>query len=208
MIGKRRRAVSKPYKFTSKKQKKKLPADLAKLPSELVTNEIGEEDKIHKNDAPHVRLGIVKAAAKKEKRVVKQNILAEAYMRTLLTGIAKSDPTRPVDQFLVDICRGWVLAKKALSADPNFAPRYLWFEKSRGWAMTLKKGEPPPDRRRPLHLRRLKLRLNMLSWPERVVDILKEAGINYGVLIDDLKRSKADAEFWKTVDRASGEKTN
>ena len=195
--------ANRPYKFTTKKHKKVLPKDLRALPGEIVTTDIGDDTKVHEHDPRHIRGSIIKAAAKKEKEVLKTNILAESFLRTMLVGIAKKNRQRAVDQYTIDLCRGWHLAKMALHADPDFSLKHIWMERPSGWAFSVREGAPPPDR--PKHLKPLQLEIDLTDWPPRIIDLLREAGIRFDLLLEDVNRAKAQADFWRAVENARGE---
>lgn len=166
---------------TKKKAGPKLLApQLRRLPSELVTNDVDDEAKVHELDAPHVLKGLVKDYGKK---------------------VTEPDKTRPklfapgpgeraaVTQWFVDVAKMRVLSALVNRAvDDHNAGRpvdlgvkHLWFPENNVNHYHLRKGNPPPNRRRPKHMREIDLVIDICEPPRSVIKLLREQGISLDV---------------------------
>lgn len=79
------------------------------------------------------------------------------------------------DQYAIDLVRYRVLLHLLRSIKAGSAadePRHIWFPAPQTDNYVLRKGNPPPDEDRPLHLRRMKLHIPTKSVPAFVIDAI------------------------------------
>lgn len=164
---------------------KLLKENLRRLPSELVTEEIDEGDKIHELDPPHV-VEDIKETWKEDQLSPKSESLQDSLKKIHLPPGYKLNPLA-VDIIRMRIIRALIeTALGKLKKNPAFDPgayfsehQYVWFLEDDYRKRELRQGNPPPDGDRPKHLRGYDLHINILEWPQRIVDILRENGATY-----------------------------
>jgi hypothetical protein len=162
-----------------------LPDDLRKLPGELVTKDVDDEAKAHELDAPHVVRGIVKDFAKAQE-APKDDTPQKVAKKLWAPGPGERAPVR---QWFVDVVKMRVIATLVNRAvddfnagiDPDISVKHLWFETNNVNAYELRKGNPPPRKERPRHLRDIDLVVDIQDPPKSMVDLLAAKNISLDV---------------------------
>lgn len=191
------------------KSHKVVDPSLRHLPSEYVTDEVGEADKVHRLDPEHVRHGILKDIAEQETgRDVEFNF--KDFMSILVSlpsEVKRGRVTRfkyvQRPQWEVDLIRTRICAVFTMQAirheriENLTAPFYVWFPDDNLNKYIVREGHAPANRDRPHYLRRIDLFIDLLKWPCAVLDYLKEIGLHVemagdlvGRLIDDQRQQR------------------
>lgn len=127
---------------------KNLPEDLRSLPSSFVTEDIGENDKIHVLDAPHTKRSMAKELAAKQGPQKKE----EEGPRV---------PGGHLSQERIDLEIARALRNLANNAANDYANgrpqdrsvKHIWFPTPDPRVIEMRQGNPPPDSERPAHLK-------------------------------------------------------
>jgi hypothetical protein len=170
-----------------------LPQHMRGLPGEITTKDAAEGDKVHPDDPPHIVKSIIHEQAKRLAIGEQQN-LPDA-VKQLSEATAPVGERVPVNQARVDVVRFRIIrsrinrlcdehAKLARMGVGMPLARFLkdmpvdhvWFAKNNVNAYELRRGLPPPNFKRPAHLKSVKLEIDILNWPESVLDALKAMG--------------------------------
>lgn len=160
-----------------------LREDLRQLPSDMVTKDIGDADKIHEEDPDYIQADLL---AKQEKAN-----LAKDTSLSALEGLKRLPLGEkvPLNQERVDVIIGWVIfgfIRNALEAvergkDVDLEQVFhLWFPSDNANIYELKHGNPPSDIDRPKHLRGYRLGFTIVDPPKRILDIMEASG--YGMM--------------------------
>lgn len=171
---------------------KLLPWDLRQLPSEFIAKEVNEQDKIHEVDPKHIKQKILKDRIKEiedadQPKPPEAPKLPDATLPQI-NQIRRVSNARPLDIDLVRmrVMRACLSTEKQRVADghaPDYGPRYVWFPDDNIDIYELHRGNPPPDSRRPKHLRGIDLWVDLTTPPPRVIDYMAERGIAVDGLI-------------------------
>lgn len=170
------------------RQRARLSAELQKMPSELVTTDHADGDKIHNHDAPHIVRGMLKQLAREQAQGYKTPppvIVKQAAQLRFIALCHDTDNKLPLNQSVVDIIRAKLLGevsvrvlRNANCAINDFRVRHVWFPAlDRGRAMgasrfELRDGPAPREAERPALLKGLALEVDVLDWPRACVDAL------------------------------------
>ncbi len=162
---------------------------LKSLPSDYVTKDISDPDRIHKYDAPH----IVDALAKERAKPKNQK-------KSIFDILRKQGKIKPhgrgyrLDPLNVDVIRfrviqalvGGLMKRMELPPvheqyleKPDLSIHHIWFPEDNMDKYELRAGNPPADADRPPHLRGLDLEIDIVIWPKRIVDLLKQDNPNF-----------------------------
>lgn len=142
--------------------------DLRRLPSEYVTTDVDDPDKVHALDPGNIRDSIA------EERFAKDGAPAEPEK-------PNTPPWRPVRQDLVDLIGLSATKQLLITASGNLDSGrpsglrvyHLWFPKDDIRVYALRRGNPPPDSERPVHLRGLDLVVDPCEVKPRVLDAIR-----------------------------------
>lgn len=148
------------------------PEQLRGLPSEWVTKDTSDPDRIHELDAPHIVEALSDDLAKAEQTVKKPDQDSAFKDLDLKNG--------PFDQRHIDVLRFKALRGMIKRAQrPEHLKRlyHVWFKEPKLSAFEMRRGRPPLPRDRPRHLKDKDLILDCYSWPQRVIDALRSKGI-------------------------------
>lgn len=163
---------------------KNLRQDLRKLPGEYVTNEIAVDTKIHELDPPHVARTILRDKAKEAEAALnpKKDTAKDAIKKLKC---AQPGEYIPLNQWEIDCARIRVInaliqrmyddARKG--AKVELTPCHLWFPDDNANKYQLRTGNPPADVDRPKHLQRFRLEIDVVNWPQTIIDELKARGV-------------------------------
>lgn len=182
------------------------PEHLRNLPDEWVTKDLADGDKVHELDDPLVASRIVKDLREKEAGVVHEKPKSESQQAFDKIKREDRNAVVPLNQERVDVVRMYVLRacigtclKMVQHKQPSNvrAIRHLWFTNDNINEYELRDGNPPPDSKRPKHLRGLSLEIDLLHWPRRMVDRLEKLGIT----VPDFEKALNEEEA--TVKNAS-----
>lgn len=162
-----------------------LPEELRKLPGELVTRDVDDENKAHDLDAPHVISNIVKDFAKAQEPE-KDDTPQKVAKKLWAPGPGERAPVR---QWFVDVAKMRVIAalinkassEYARGLDPDLTPCHLWFETNNVNDYSLRMGNPPPRCDRPRHLKDIDLVVDVTSPPRSIVELLRAKGIDLNI---------------------------
>lgn len=154
------------------------PENLRGLPSEWVTKDTSDPDKIHELDDPHIVSALVEEQAK---ALLPKKEEPESIIRKYdLWG-------GPFDQLHIDLIKFKAIRNLVRTAQvwaehgdkfPLKRARHLWFPEPKLGNRELRDGRSPLPRDRPQHLRDKDLIVDVYEWPPRIVDMLKEKGID------------------------------
>ena len=147
-----------------------LPEGLRELPSELVTKDAEEEDKVHRLDPKHVRLSLTDEYF--DKHTKEPEVEAEKPKNKWL----------PVKQEFVDLVILRAMAaiieteesRQARGHPPRHPVYHLWFPENDLRVYELRKGNPPPATERPRHLRSIDLVVDITHLPRRIKDMIRK----------------------------------
>ena len=177
---------------------KLIAENLRKLPSEIVGTDVDYPDKAHEVDAPHVVKSIVKDFGKKMSADPKDDTPEKIAKRLWAPGPGERAPVR---QWFVDVVKMRVIStliNRAIDEynagfEPDVAPCHLWFPVNNANEYMLRRGNPPPRKERPRHLRDIDLTVDITDPPRSVVEELKKRGVELDIKktlkeIDDGRR--------------------
>lgn len=146
-----------------------LREDLRALPSDAITKDVDDPDRVHALDPEHIR-----------DELADKHILPEAPKDEEMPKPGLG--WRPVKgrQQDVDLVRLRVMAailQTELSRyengeKPNLEARHLWFPEDDIRVYSLRLGNAPPDSERPQHLRRLALEIDVTSLPDSIARVI------------------------------------
>lgn len=161
-----------------------LREELRKLPGELVTKDVDDEDKAHDLDAPHVVSTIVKDFVKAQAPKDEPETAEKAIKKLWAPGPGERAPVR---QWFVDVVKMRVIraltnkavAEYARGLDPDLTPCHLWFESDNVNNYVLRMGNPPHRKSRPKHLRDIDLVVDVMRPPRSMVEELSRRGIDF-----------------------------
>lgn len=156
---------------------KLLREDLRVLPSEIVTNEIEEESKVHELDAPHIRDSFLEdfveeAEGKTPEKQLTTDDVAPKLPEKKIRKISQAS------QFDVDLIRLRVM-KACLDTEKirvrrglplDLGKRYLWFPEDNLDYYCLRRGNPPAPQDRPGYLKHKELHIDLEVLPKRIAD--------------------------------------
>jgi len=157
---------------------------LRDLPSDWVTKEEADPDKIHKFDAPHIVQELSKELAKPKNR--KKSIFSILKKQGK---IKKHGRGYRLDPLNVDYIRFRIIqalvngqlkrmqlppVHEQYLEKPDLGVKHIWFPEDNMDRYELREGNPPADVDRPPHLRGLDLEIDIILWPKRIVDLLKQ----------------------------------
>ena len=145
-----------------------LREDLRALPSELLTKDAGDADRIYESDEAHVQQSILRdyaTAAAGKTPEAEDKLGAEAVRGGRLT-------QESVDFVRLRVMRA--ISTNDLTPGEKLKVSHLWFPRDDVNAYELRMGNPPADSQRPKHLRRLRLEIDLSTGrlPETIVDKL------------------------------------
>lgn len=162
---------------------KLLRADLRALPSELVTNDVNDETKIHELDEPHV---------------IEQILSDQKKARLEAEKPAKKEPEAPglpqqrsleltqeaVDVIRLRVLRAWASTQRAarngeINIPVDGTVKHLWWPRNDWREYSMRRGNPPPDRDRPKHLRGLRIEIDISAGklPETITRTLLQRAV-------------------------------
>jgi hypothetical protein len=156
------------------------------MPSEHVTKDGGDVDKIHPDDDPHVveqyQADFARAQheamnpARRETDKSAIQAFVEQHVNWNVFNQASVDWMR-----FVAIYNGidGIMKRRERGEMPDLHEiKHLWFPKPSFDAVQCKKGNAPADVERPKHLKGLNLAVDLWEWPGRCEAALKRAGLN------------------------------
>lgn len=177
----------------AQRQRDAVSSELRSLPSELVTTDVSEADKVHGNDAPHIIKGLLRKMAKEEAqgfKVPAPAIVKSAAQLRFIALCHDCDNKLPLTQKAVDIIRAKILAELSCRLLTNrdatahdFRVRHVWFPRyDRGdaagaSAIELHDGPEPLDSTRPAALKHFALTVDVCAWPAAVRADLESVGL-------------------------------
>jgi len=145
-----------------------LREDLRALPSEFLTKDIEDGTRIHEIDDPHTQEDL------------KDQLQEEKSALPPLPAGAPVGEVVPLNQWQVDLVRlramQSVIHAESRKAKPDLSVRHLWFPRNNVNEYALRRGNPPSDRERPVHLKGLRLEIDVFEWPARLKDELEARG--------------------------------
>lgn len=177
-----------------KAQPEQLKPELARLPSEIVTKDEGEENKAHELDERHIVDAIEQEWLESQDKKTNTSLKDEVAKASAPVG-----EVVPLSQPRVDmvIFRCIVSKLEALSEglakgiDQNVDQIFhVWFPQDNVNKYSLKKGNPPADSQRPKHLRGLNLVVDILCPPRRIRDFFEAVGYP----VEDLRTPLEEAK--------------
>lgn len=202
----------------TRKYKRVLDPELAKLPGEMVTHDINDETKIHPHDAPHIRKWLAKKIIGKwlaEETQKNPITAASIYVGAHLNALRKHpERFKVINQPLVDVYRAMVivtrakriLKSKGLLPANLFKVCHIWFEgPDDGTMLRIKAGPAPRDEERPAFLKYLHLEVDMTDWPLAVFDMLLTGGVSPQGLQDAVKIKLAQSSVYTPAQPAGNE---
>lgn len=156
--------------------------DLRRLPADLVTKDVDDPDKAHEIDAPHVVSAIIKDFIKANAPSDKPETADGAAKKLWAPGPGERAPVR---QWFVDVVKLRVISSMvnraveefAAGIVPDLAPCHLWFPVDNANEYLLRRGNPPPRKDRPRHLRDIDLVVDVMNPPRSIVDELRRRGV-------------------------------
>ena len=127
--------------------------DLRKLPANYVTKDIGDPDKIHELDAPHVVATYLEDFKKAEEEAAAGPTIADILGATRIP----VGEAAPLSQVRIDIERLVVirgeLGNMLREGRPEPRILHLWFPEDNVNHYSVRDGNPPADSQRPKHMR-------------------------------------------------------
>jgi hypothetical protein len=159
-----------------------LPEHMRGLPGEWLTKEEAHPNNIHTLDPPHIVGALIDEHVKKLNDADKSETPDEAVKKL---PCAQPGEVVPLSQWEIDIVRMRVLrslvksaiAEKKNGGSPNVrAIQHLRFEENNVNNYALHAGNPPSDQDRLPHERGFQLAIDVLHWPERIVELLQTKG--------------------------------
>lgn len=183
-----------------------LREDLRKLPSDMVTKDADDEQRIHAEDPPHIQKALTKEARHRETGFVNPFDPANAPRGPELEGDHRLEQWK-VDLVALKVKRAWANTQKLMIRMGRPADRgvkWLWFPRDDIRAYEMRDGNPPPDSLRPKRLRGLNLvvDINDTSIPETLFEILKKRQIEVDALwketlVNDLAGKDEEPELYQ-----------
>lgn len=162
-----------------------LREDLRRMPSEYLTTEVGEYDKIHEEDPPHIQEALFDDLVEAEHGAEPEPNAVEAVLQ--LADCPLSEKVVPLNQWRVDGARLRVLfallerarqrMKKGRTV--NLEVQHLRFPVNNAHIYELHPGYPPHESKLWAHERRLKLWIDPFNWDMPLVEELKKVGIKF-----------------------------
>lgn len=168
-----------------------LREDLRELPGELVTKDTGDPVKIHELDDPHI-VDDLKVDYDKlnsdvhltdEDRIKRISEAVKSMLK--MVNEYQVNPTT-VDIVRFRICRS-ITASAAEAMEDGVSyevidaklteRKYVWFPKNNPDLYELRYGNPPPNLKRPGHLKNIDLHIDVFNMPERILDCLRAGNI-------------------------------
>lgn len=217
MSEKGKRFVFRDGKFQEGKATPWLPPEhLRGLPSEFVTKDTSDGDKIHELDPPHI---VKELVAKHEAALSKSSDSLPNTVRRLSEAVAPVGARVPLSQERIDIVRFKTIRSRitrlAASPEPEkdlaeMNVDYVFFPDNNVNKVEIRKKPGNPGRYRPLpqplpkHLRGFKLEIDIYNWPESVLDALAALGHkppNIKEMLDDAKRRSDIAQELQREER-------
>lgn len=175
-------------KFIKESQRKTIPRGMEMLPSDLVTHDAADRERIHPNDPAHIVKALMKQRARAAAREAPPVVLAQAAVAAVFDSWSK-DPikVKQLAQDWVDIWRSKVILNWAQKPLIEYALHHLWFpDPHRADSVELRVGPPPARGDRPKHLKNLNLEVQVLDWPTRLRDIVKDAGADPAAALEEI----------------------
>jgi hypothetical protein len=175
------------------------------LPGELVTSDDTDESKAHELDAPHVVKSIVKDFGRGVEEAARPT---QETAKTVAKKLWAPGPGEraPVRQWFVDVARMRVYAVMVANAldaynagrEPDLSVHYLWFENNNVNDYSLRRGNPPPRKDRPKHLRDIDLVVDVMEPPRSIVAELAKRGVELDVkkLLRQAERERSAIVTW------------
>ena len=191
-----------------------LSDDLKRLPSDLVTKEPGDADKIWEGDAPHTQDALIsdyidKVTGKNEKKELKESFKMAEFRKNLYKDTSKPIPITDENLGLERMAATVSLISSALILVDNNSSQWtmehedelnerlgvhhLWFDDDNILALELRRGNPPPPKSRKKHLRDKYQVVDPMDPDRRVKDLMKE---RLGV---DVDRAKHKASLYENL---------
>lgn len=184
---------------------KLLREDLRKLPGNFITNDEGDESKIHELDPPHVVAALAseqqaaeEAEAEPDKKEPRYRSLVTLGQKTKFTGISKDKVQFEVDLIRMRIIQsliGRALANGKLGLPADLEVKYVWFPTNNLNHYEMRQGNPPSRHSRPGYLRGIDLELDVLEPPKRMRDIAAEYGTELFSLSEALLNEQSKKVF-------------
>ena len=160
--------------------KQKIPDHLQHLPSDLLTTDRDDPDRVYPTDAPH----IVDAIAQDTAEALHKADTTPAKKK--VPGVGEVVPLTKLGadkaQFEVDLVRLRVIKTlidryigevKALT-EPKIRPKHLWFPEDNLSHYELRDGNAPSDNYRPKWMRRLRLEIDIHTIPKGLQGLLQK----------------------------------
>lgn len=183
-----KRFVFKDGKFVEGKAgPEQLPEHMRALPSSFITKHEAEGDKVHELDPPHIVEALVKDLTEKEQPKPTLDGLPLA-VQALSASMAPLGAVVPLNQRRIDVVRFRIirsridrLCKEAEAGTIKLEDAlknvdHVWFPEDNVNKYELRKGLPPPNSMRPKRLHNYRLELDIMNWPQSVIDALEALG--------------------------------
>jgi hypothetical protein len=184
-----------------------LPERLRVLPSDLVTKDIDDPDRIHADDVPHIRKALIYEEQNRLTGRMNDVRVRWGEANTIHPKIEKW-LNGPVTWQGVALIRTRILRVMALGQmdriqghlETDLSVKHVWFPENRASMYELRDGNPPADQDRPKYLRGIDLSLDLRSnaLPGGLADIMRDEYVT----IDDLLGS-----FNKQTEASANEST-
>lgn len=171
---------------SGKASPKLLREDLRKLPSDYVTDEIEDIDRVHELDPDHVVESLVEERSLAEQKTEEQR---KTRVSRLLEDVPHDRPIK-LTQPRVDWVRlrvlsavlGTLAEQAAAGRRPDFGVRHLWFPEDNVNHYELRRGNPPSPSDRPKHMKNIDLVIDVLCPPQSITAAAEE--IDYDLKYD------------------------
>lgn len=176
-----------------------LREELAQLPSSFVTKDEADPDRVHDLDESHIVEALTEEQRKAEgslpdlapkpeepasKKKLGQKSLFKAGTTLKLSSLNAHRRQFEIDLIRFKVIHGIINGLYQMVADGHpvsqedfTKPRYLDFPNDNLMEFRFKESNAPANSDRPTYLVGMRLEIDLLNWPERVVDLLKEEGI-------------------------------
>lgn len=156
------------------------PEHMRKLPGELVTTNPADPDKIHELDAPHVVSQLTEDFVNANADKPNQRLMPRWFedVEPGVRGVTLNQERIDIVRFRVIRARiDGAIALLQQGGSTDLSVKHLWFPHNDISVYELREGPAPQSNgERPKHLCNFSLEVDLFSWPQRVLDALKEAG--------------------------------
>ncbi len=165
---------------------KHVPKHLRHLPSDHVTHEVADAERVHALDDPHIVESVSKELHDKERGTYVDHDAKPEALGVSGTG-DKTLSQGKIDEVRLRVIRAYAQTNVkwiAEGGEPDKKPKHLWFPGNDVNVYEMREGNAPADQDRPKHLRGYKLHVDIwsLELPDTVVSRLEEQALKSGLL--------------------------